>query len=227
MLYVALSLPFFFSYSPTTSIFLQILSLDPSLCSSVKFPRSTNMSSNRRWNLPSRPSRPSNDYCRPPDGYTFDGPKGYVDWSATNVDRPGYTNWDGTPTDHRGIPENYSGRVNRPRMDAHSQAVRHNLPPDDGPFYTVSPPLTVTSSTLRRNHDHKAYDDPVRRDPSMETERRSRGYNPSFYGVSASNDASSAPRLHDLEPHFSNKYGHHDEGYWRKYQELQNKSCRC
>ena len=141
--------------------------------------------------------------------------------------RSGYVSHNHDPVDHRGGPESHSGRINRARMSERAspdtfpfslepQAVGLHIP--RGQLYSSS--ASSLSGTPPR-------DDLYRSEPSQEYERRTRGYNPGFYGERVSSFGSS-PQLRALDHGYRGKVtpfpsrtylsltfdAHEDEGYW-------------
>ena len=121
--------------------------------------------------------------------------------------RPGYVSQHNDPVDRRGGPETHSGRVNHARMNERAS-------PD-----TFMPSLDARSRDLHIPHDRlfsstasdfsnlPSRDDLHRSEPSLELERRSRGYNPGYFGGRVSSYGSS-PQLGGLDHGYRGKFIH-------------------
>ena len=117
--------------------------------------------------------------------------------------RSGYVSYDNDPVDHRGGPEAHSGRLNHARMDAHASPAtflpsldprsRHHIRED-----------RLFSSTARDLSGVPRRDDLYRNEPSQEYERRTRGYNPGYYGERVASFGSS-PQLGALDHGYRGK----------------------
>ena len=117
--------------------------------------------------------------------------------------RSGYVSHKNDPVDHRGRPESHSGRLNHARMDAHAgpatflpsldRRSRHHIR-EDRLFSSTADDL---SGIPRRDDLH-------RNEPSQEYERRTRGYNPGYYGERVASFGSS-PQLGALDHGYRGK----------------------
>lgn len=120
------------------------------------------------------------------------------------VGRSGYVSHDNNPVDRRGGPESHSTRINHARMNERAS-------PDT--FLPSSDPRSrglhirrdqLYSSTASDLSEIKPRDDLYRSEPSQEYERRTRGYNPNFFGELGSN-FSSSPQLGGLDHGYRGK----------------------
>ena len=105
-------------------------------------------------------------------------------------ERRGYTSFHGDPVDRHGRPEHHSGRVNHQRMDAY--ANRHSLTFNKFDKHHAGELYSTTSTDYEnippREHPHRS-------EPSQISERRARGYNPSWEGSVRSSGSSA--QIHD------------------------------
>ena len=125
------------------------------------------------------------------------------------VKRSGYVSHDNNPVDRRGGPETHSGRINHARMNERASpgTFEPSLSPSFDPrsrhLYVARDKLFSTTasdlSTVRPR------DDLHRNEPSQELERRSRGYNPGYYGERISSYGSS-PQLDGLDRGYQGKF---------------------
>ena len=108
--------------------------------------------------------------------------------------RSGYVSYDNDPVDHRGGPESHSGRLNHTRMNAYASPSTF-LPSLDPlsprPHIRDDQLFSSTAAELSRIQPR---DDLHRNEPSQEYERRTRGYNPGYFGERVASFGSS-PQL--------------------------------
>ncbi|CAF9920034.1 MAG: hypothetical protein ALECFALPRED_001410 [Alectoria fallacina] len=121
--------------------------------------------------------------------------------------RSGYVSQDNNPVDHRGGPESHSGRINHARMNqrADPDTLLPSLDPRSRSLHIRNDMLF--SSTASDLSEIPSRDDLPRSEPSQEYERRTRGYNPGYFGERVSK-FSSSPQLGGLDRDYR------DEGDW-------------
>lgn len=141
--------------------------------------------------------------------------------------RSGYVAHNHDPVDHRGGPESLSGRINHACMN--ERASHDTFPSSFDPRSRGLhvPRNRLYSSAADNLSGTPPRDDLYRSEPSQEFERRTRGYNPGFYGERVPSFGSS-PQLSGLDHGYSGKImssqsriclsltvdAHEDEGYW-------------
>ena len=118
--------------------------------------------------------------------------------------RSGYVSHDNNPVDRRGGPESHSGRINHARMNdlaSPDPSIRSFNPQSRG---LDNPDHRLFSSTASDLSEIPSRDDLYRSEPSQELERRSRGYNPGYFGERVSSHGSS-PQLGGLDHGYRGK----------------------
>lgn len=118
--------------------------------------------------------------------------------------------------DHRGGPESHSGRVNHTRMNerARPDTFLPSLDPRSRGLHVLRGQLH--SSTASDLSQIPSRDDLHRSEPSEEYERRTRGYNPGYFGERVPNFGSS-PQLAGLDRGYRGKFMPFS---WRTYLSL-------
>lgn len=117
--------------------------------------------------------------------------------------RSGYVSYDNNPVNRRGEPEYHNGRINHPRMDERANPDNF-IPSLDPRSRNHIPRDRLFSSTASNLLDIPSRDDLDRSEPSQEFERRTRGYNPGYFGERVSR-FSSSPQLGGLDRGYRGK----------------------
>ena len=141
--------------------------------------------------------------------------------------RSGYVAHNHDPVDHRGGAESFSGRINLARMNERASPDTFPSSRDPQSRGLHVPPDRLYSSAADNLSGAPPRDDLYRSEPSQEYERRTRGYNPGFYGERVPIFGSS-PQLSGLDHGYGGKIissssrtclsltfdAHSDEGHW-------------
>ena len=112
--------------------------------------------------------------------------------------RSGYVSHDHDPVNHRGGPEPLSGRINHARMNERANPDTFPASRDPRSRGLHVPGNRLYSSTAENLSGTPPRDDLFRSEPSQEYERRTRGFNPGYFGERVSS-FSSSPQLGGLD----------------------------
>ena len=118
--------------------------------------------------------------------------------------RSGYVAHNHDPVDHRGGPQSLSGRINHARMNERANPDTFPVSRDPRSRGLHVPGDRLYSSAAKDLSGTPPRDDLCRSEPSQEYERRTRGFNPGFYGERVPSFGSS-PQLSGLDHGYGGK----------------------